>query len=74
MQTMDAILADYYVEHFTLLVSAGESLHHLTRKEAENVAHDILVASLNRRAPLENPAEFFAGALKHAMMRRNRRG
>jgi hypothetical protein len=35
MQTMDAILTDYYIEHFTLLVSAGESLHHLTRKEAE---------------------------------------
>jgi len=71
---MDATSTDYYIEHFTLLVSAGESLYHLTREEAENIAHDILLASLNQRTPRENPAEFFAGALKHAMMWRNRRG
>jgi hypothetical protein len=71
---MDAILTDFYAEHFARLVSAGESLHHLTRKEAESIAHDILVASLNRRTPPENPTEFFAGALKHAVMRRNGRG
>ena len=74
MHALDELLEHYYTEQFTLLAAAGESLYNLPPEEAEDIAHDILLASLNRNTRPDNSAVFFAAALKHAMERRNARG
>jgi len=70
----DAILETYYHEQFALLAAAGKDLYGLSEKEATEVAHDILLASLHQKTPIENPATWFAATLKYVMKQRNTRG
>ncbi|HYK00657.1 MAG TPA: hypothetical protein VE974_02810 [Thermoanaerobaculia bacterium] len=65
------VLEGYYYEHFSLLTIAGVEQYQLTNETAEDLAHDILVASLHQDQ-IDDPSTWYAAALKHAVARRNR--
>jgi hypothetical protein len=74
MNAADSLSTDYYSEHFSRLTSAGEVLYDLTPSEAEALAHNILLASLQQKTRISDPYAWFAAALKCAVERRRGRG
>ena len=60
-----------YLEQFSRLVVAGVEEYQLTEDVAEELAHDILLASLHQDQ-IDDPSTWYAAALKYAVVRRNR--
>jgi hypothetical protein len=72
VEPIDYILADFYIKEFTALASAGECFYELGREEAEELAHEIIMASLVQKVAKDDPKVFFAAALHHAIERRKK--
>jgi DNA-directed RNA polymerase specialized sigma24 family protein len=63
---------EFYTEHFTILRKMAMSRYGLSAADAEELAHELLVACLCQVKRIDDPLIWLTGALQCAVQRRER--
>jgi hypothetical protein len=69
MLAIDESFEDFYSEHATVLTKAAASQFNIPPDVAEQLVHEILVASVIQQPRIMDPAAWFMGALTKAAQR-----
>lgn len=65
----DAQLEAVYTRHFGILTQIASAEFHIPDEDAEEMAHDVLLAALKQSDKIQNADLWFRGAIVHAAQR-----